>query len=818
MAIINSKYLGFLTTLLECSLSNKTAAFYYDRIMLLAEHCIDNTKIEAVNLLIHETFSDAEIIKAKKAFNDFGIIGIFASQFEKGITNHSINSCIERKIVALKKGFPHLPATKASTVLKGFGLNLKADDILSVYASYGFAQGMKKLAENYDFKDINRRVSHLARLTKQSLDSVETKIIHKRYLAMRAYLKAEKGEREKAIQSGNLTRSLFFYYWKSFNTYGLLGLIDRGKETFRESKMGLANEAKIVIDKLQNPEQQGIYYVKQLRTKGVTIDPSSVSKIFSRWEISKYKSAFVSNLKRLEKDFDFTEKEEVEVKKKEMPPQRYVDNNFVLLLEGIRKGGMYVDAPGIFVIWVYLEELGIYPVLDRMGLTYSENGKGYNWFDHFLLNVARIFYGIPSYSRTCDHEEPSLSLFSHLVSLPCNDSFLNGLGRITEDQVFELQRWMVNRCKELGIIQGKRIAFDFKQIDLNVELGKLRDFGKGPSPRKKICCNGFRPHIVWDLDTGNLIALEFRKGSARGTTTVKRFVKDFILSPFKGIFEEVYVDSEYTGKDVWNFVLDSKEGMGAAITACIKQNAFVKKGRDKFLFENSNDEDFWIYYDENHVYSAKTFLLSWEYQCRKSGKKKKLKLFCVVKKHIKNGSLRCFGSSKKDRTSKQILEDYSYRWIIEIGIKDLNQSYYLSNVPGTKPHHVNVHFFIVSVCRHLHRMLQRDLGDFIKRHDGSIKTLQTMRETLFRQGSARLCLKGDTLEVSFLNSYSAKLTEQLNHFYKIISDRNSKGLLIIGGMNVKFKLNTPLGIEYRNGMKKVPLISGEKFLGAGKTD
>ena len=115
-------------------------------------------------------------------------------------------------------------------------------------------------------------------------------------------------------------------------------------------------------------------------------------------------------------------------------------------------------------------------------------------------------------------------------------------------------------------------------------------------------------------------------------------------------------------------------------------------------------------------------------------------------------------------------------------------------------------------------MLQRDLGDLIKRHDGSIKTLQTMRETLFRQGSARLCLKGDTLEVSFLNSYSAKLTEQLNHFYKSISDRNSKGLLIIGGMNVKFKLNPPLGKEHKNGMKKVPLISGEKFSGAGKID
>jgi len=112
--------------------------------------------------------------------------------------------------------------------------------------------------------------------------------------------------------------------------------------------------------------------------------------------------------------------------------------------------------------------------------------------------------------------------------------------------------------------------------------------------------------------------------------------------------------------------------------------------------------------------------------------------------------LRCFASSKKNLSSKQILEDYSYRWIIEIGIKDLNQNYYLANCPGKNLHHVNVHFFIITVCRHLYRMMQRDLGELIKREDGSIKTLQTMREVLFRQGSAKLNLNDDTFEVNFL--------------------------------------------------------------------
>ena len=77
----------------------------------------------------------------------------------------------------------------------------------------------------------------------------------------------------------------------------------------------------------------------------------------------------------------------------------------------------------------------------------------------------------------------------------CNDTFIKGLASITQDKVFEIQKWLIKRSKELGFIQGKRLAFDFHHIDIDVEMDKLREFGKGPSPRKKSISNGFRPHI-----------------------------------------------------------------------------------------------------------------------------------------------------------------------------------------------------------------------------------------------------------------------------------------------------------------------------------
>ena len=252
---------------------------------------------------------------------------------------------------------------------------------------------------------------------------------------------------------------------------------------------------------------------------------------------------------------------------------------------------------------------------------------------------------------------------------------------ITEKQAFELQKWLVRRLKDLGHIRGRRLAFDFHHIDLDVELDKLRGFGKGPSPKKKVCYNGFRPHIAWDIETGTVIVTEFRKASVRGTGTFSRFVKDFILPVFKGLFETVYIDSEYTGKHVWNFILSPEAGMDAELVACLKQNSFVRKFRDDFLFSQQGDDGFWIYYDDEHVYS------------------------------------------------------YSIRWIIENGIKDLIVSYFLDKCPGTNPHNVNVHFLTVSFCKQLYRMIQNDLANFVINADDTIKTLQSMRELLFRQGT-----------------------------------------------------------------------------------
>lgn len=626
--------------------------------------------------------------------------------------------------------------------------------------------------------------------------------VNQRYELLLKWLVAPRGTRERVLDSSTIKRPTFFYWWKSFKQLGVLGLLDPAPAVFRKSKIGPGNEARLVIDKLQHPEHSSSFYVKRLKTMGINVKRDAVGKVFSLWRVDQYTSSFVSNLHRfesilLEIDHSKTEPTQEVV--------RLADANFLQMWQGMQKYPFGTEAPGLFVLWAYIEELGILPLLESMGLSKPPKQAKYSWTDFLLFEIARHFFGISTASTACESEIPELSYFAHLFRTPCNDTLLSGLSRITQKQSAELRQWLVQQLASLGLATGRRLAFDFHQIDQDVILSMLRQFGKGPSPKKKYCYTGFRPHIAWDIDQGTLLVAEFRKGSARGPTTIRRFIGDHILPSFRGLFDTVYIDSEYTGKDVWNFILDKENGMGADLVACLKQNAFVRKARDELLHQNAAREDFWKYYDENHVYGIDTFALRWQYIHPHSEKTTVMELHCAVKKHVKTGKLRCFGSSKLHVNASDIFSDYSHRWVIENGIKDLIHSYFIDKCPGETPHAIDVHFLIITICRALYRMIERDAGDLVKNADGTTKTLARMRNTLFRQGTGNLCIKEGKLVISLDRAYSSKRTHMLREWFDTVSAKHKAGLTLIGGLGLRFRTHPAHGPEFRNAGRKQPL-------------
>ena len=727
-------------------------------------------------------------------------VGSFSFIFSKAIIRNDISIEVERKCVALKLGFVSIPATTTKTILEGFDINLPYEDILDIFVSHGLSLRLRKITEKRNFIEINRRVAGWNEALRNP-NGEQSSRIKIRYKAISKWLLTKQGDKSKIFEKIPMKRSLFFHWWNNFRRLGLLGLADTGQQLFRHSKIGPKEESKIVIDKLQHPDRADSFYARRLKSQGIDVGRNAISKVFTKWDIQSWNSKFVSNLSRLE-DAEQEEYEDRDEPISKIEALRKVERKFSIMLEGLRDHCVPFSAPGLPILWAYLEDLNIISVLNNMGLTEPVGKDHYSWTDLLLFDIGRRFFGIPTLSGACQSGCPELAWFAQLYASPCNDTVLEGLTKISEKQVKELRNFLVERISQLGLSNGKKIAFDFHHIDMDVLYSKLRGFGKGPSPRKKICDIGFRPHVAVDVESGTLLVVEFRKASARGTTTVRKFANDYIMPTFQGLFETVYIDSEYTGKDVWNFILD---GMKANLTACLRQNALVKKHRDNFLSMNEGKKGFWYYYDDGHEYTTETFPISWEY-ISTNNETKELNLFCVIKRNIKTGSLRCFGTSKQNLSAIELLNDYSARWVIENIIKDLIQSYFLDQCPGTNPHAVDIHFLITTICRTLYRMIEQDLMKDGKNSDGSTKTLRTMRDMLFRQGAAELNQSEDGLTISFLHPYRLNQTNILRDWFHKVSQRHTEGLQILGGQKLTFKLLAPRGEEFRNSGEKVEFL------------
>lgn len=799
MAVFNRRFLAYIKSIFENVDHNTKDSWKND---ILVSRFFD------IELSNKSTFLSARQC-ARIAGSD-NILTILNTAFPDGILNRSIDKETERKTVSLKSGFPRMPTTTASIILKGFGLSVSKLIISDIYSSHGFSQNMKCFSSKRDFEELNRHAAGLAQvMAKPKSDAAQRFIM--RWNAIKIWKRKKQETLDNIIAKLPMSRSLFFHWLNKFSRMGITGLADQGKELFRLSKITPASEAQIIIDRLQHPDRSDRFYVQRLHTKGITVKRDSVAKIFQRWKIDRYKSEFISNLKRLEKKYEDDLPQTALPTSDTAPSVRLVDEYFLYQLAGLKSGSMSVNAPGLYALWTYIEELGLFRKLDSMGLTVYEKRQQYSWFDLLLFEIGRRFYGIATFSAACNTDGPDLPFFAAMYTHLCNDSLLAGLRKISEKQVVILRQWLVERLTQLGLTDGRFISFDFHHIDQGVIFPNLREFGKGPSPKKKLCATGFRPHIAWDTGSGTLLVAEFRKASARGTTTVKRFVCDYILPVFSGLFDTVYLDSEYTGTDVWNFIINEKKGMGAHLTACLKQNPLVRKARDQFLAQNSSYNDFWCYYDDEHVFSKQTFTINWKYSMNEN-EQRTMKLNCVVKKHLTTGRLRCFGTTKEGLTSRQILEDYSSRWGVENGIKDLIISYFLDKCPGTDPHLVDIHFLIVTVCRALYRMMERDLKEHIHNDDGTVKTLNRMRELLIRPGAAEVKLCDNNINVKYSNAFSAKTSRILREWFAAITDRFPEGLEVLGGLKVNFILNVPQGEERRNSGTKLPLADVEKIL------
>jgi hypothetical protein len=751
----------------------------------LRAYCADGLATEHV--LEKFGLTEYEFRKSLSAFlqcGTAGLIGIGSKQLTEEMPIE-----VERKVFVLKNARIWIPATKMVIILKGFNHYIPVNLMRHLYASYGWAAGTKPYQE-VDFLSLNLKIIRLCQLQSDSLpvrasfflaeDRLQTLLEVFRTLGDRGIIKRYPGSKFSFQQNK-----------KAFLSLGLLGLVEKARPHFRNSKLGFKEEGWIILSKIQRPEKNESHYLKILEYKNIVIDSTCLTKIFTRWRVKDFQSQFKGDLDRLlgpeTEDSSVGGVQELHQEPLTATPCR-LDIGFISYLHELDTRPLHLASPGIFLFLPYLNRLKLYEKASVFMDVDPDNG--YSWFSLLLLNLGRILGGISSISKSCRVNELSLPFMAGLVGMPCNDTLLNGLSDISDDTLLQLRRHLTHVTRQFQLIAGKRIAFDFKMRDFTGDDVELKNIGKGPSPKRKICFPGFRPHIAWDIDTGTPISIEFRNGKARATTTVKRFIKELLHQALGDqAVEHVYIDSEYTAEHVWNYIVDSQHGLGSDLTMCIKQNKRVKKYIDSFLQTNPT----WRYYDEEHTYTEQTFLIPIQ--------NTESKLQCVLKRKESNGKLRCFGSTLKGLDSMGILKEYRARWTIENGIKDLTQNYYFDDIPGIDPRKVNVHYFIVTLARILYEMFCQDYAAAFNA-DGSKKGIGTLRPEFIVGTNALLSRHGNELVLKWVDYYPEKQHEMLQKLFEKLNESTKDGLSFLGGLKLKFEIAPPKPKEMRNKLER----------------
>ncbi|NQT01408.1 MAG: transposase [Planctomycetes bacterium] len=721
--------------------------------------------------------------KGSSAFHNYGVAGLIGLDSKQVTEPLSLD--IERMVFVFKQARPSFPATKMVTLLKGFGRYVSVSLMRHLYASYGWAQGTKSY-QDIDFGSLNLKVQNLVKRTEtprlretffDGNDGLQTLLEIFRTMEARGITNRYPGSRVSFAQ-----------HKKNFLSLGLLGLVGKAGSPFRNSKLGFAEEGRIILSKIQHPDYNEASYLKILESKKIQVVPTCLTNIFKRWRAESFRSEFVGDLSRL------LEAEEPQVKigpvTETLPHVACIrlDQGFISFVETLEHETVHLANPGVFLFLGYLNQLQIFEKASTM--MDLDPQRGYGWFSLLLLNLARILAGISSVSKACRTSELSMPLFSGLVSMPCNDSLLNGLATIDETQLLQLRQHLTRIAKKKQLIAGKRIAFDFKMRDYSGEDINLKNIGKGPSSKRKICFPGFRPHLAWDVDTGAPITLEFRNGKARATTTLKRFVLDLIYESIgKDGIEHIYLDSEYTAEHVWKLIVDPETGFGADLTMCIKQNRRVKKFIEAFLKTNPT----WIYFDDKHTYSEQTFTIAIR------GTEKEL--HCVLKRKETNGQLRCFGSTLTGLDSKGILQEYRTRWLIENGIKDLAENYFFDNIPGIDPHRINIHYFVVTLARMLYEMFCLDYQRS-RNPDATKRSIAVLRPEFMVGSNATLTRVKDTLIITWTDHYPPKRHHALKNLFNKINETVGSGLPFLGGLKLRFEIAPPRPEHLHNRCKR----------------
>lgn len=526
--------------------------------------------------------------------------------------------------------------------------------------------------------------------------------------------------------------------------------------------MSSETELAIIVKKLRYPSWSAQQIVKVLKLR---CSRFAVNRVFSRWVLTDKNRPSVAldhycaeDTSTEGKPFRVTTSAYHLLCEDALLQSRRINGDFERICKKMKTHAYNMCDPGPLLLAPFVNGLGIVQAMETYG---PLRLRGKELSNLALLNVFRILGGYRRINHLSNNRDRSVALASGISIFGARSRYYRDTLEFKFDQLNDLRCDLINRAKELGIIEGMKVAFDFHFKEFFGKDGKEKGIGKGPDKSGNMI-SGFRPHVAWDLATNTILSMTYYHGGVRAPGILEQYCDRHIFSLFDAkAIREIYMDSEYTKEASLQYFKHIRCPNGE-VYMCLKKNKQIKK----LIAPALEDTKGWERRDEEDESIMINVTLP----------KTQLPLKIVILRDIKtNKKVRCFGSTNTSLSSEDLLKKYSYRWLIENGLKDLVYSYFLDEMFGSDPEKIEFEFYCVMVARLTYEYFLKTLGGKHYHHEnGNKTTLQSMRCLLFEKRN--FTLEQDSKDNFVMTLLDTKGNELERQVARMLDEKMIKGL------------------------------------------
>ena len=451
----------------------------------------------------------------EKRFINYGFPGLlFFSDSSKQYPD------LEQLALLVKKSRPHISYTAIHRFAQAIPITKDATSpklISKILQSHG--HGISDMKFDLDFWGRIQRTLHLwASLLKSPICERNVKnrkitffldqdIFHKRLELLRElFFNPKAGIKEVCFRYG-ISLPTYYRLKEDYNFYGLWAIFPAASP----GKQSISPELKtaILLERLQHPKWSPKTIIKKLDLK---ISRFAVHRLIKHWGLEdKNRDPVALDEYLLKKplavneDFKPLKSAFHRLAEETLLRTRRINRHFELICNKMKSRAFHICDPGPFLLAPFVNDLGVVQAFETHG---PPKLRGKEISNLVLLNVFRIIAGYRRISHLSNNRDHSVALASGIGMYGSTSKYYEDTIDFELAEIQKLRSDLVARAKELGLIEGLQIGFDFHFKQFYGAYSAEKQIGKGPDKAGNMV-PGFRPHIAWDLANNVIINMAY---------------------------------------------------------------------------------------------------------------------------------------------------------------------------------------------------------------------------------------------------------------------------------------------------------------------